>query len=118
MEMLRQSPRTNNRMVYMFTITDNIQVQLNNIVVPMQLDTGASLTIINEAMHQKISYGHSSQIKEAKVRLQTYMGECIPILGSATVHVEYCGQEEDLSLLVIDGEGLVNLANINSLTTD
>ena len=82
-----------------------IHVKLNNVLVPMELDTGASLTVINQPTYNKIGAESVSPIKESKVKLKTYTGECIPILGTINVHVQYNAQEEGLSLLVVDGGG-------------
>ena len=103
-----------------------IHVKLNNVLVPMELDTGASLTVINKSTYNKIAAECLSPIKESKVKLKTYTGECISILGTINVHVQYDVQEEDLSLLVVDGDcpnlqswagtgWVVSLANIHSL---
>ena len=113
----------------MFTARDGssnrliIHVKLNNVLVPMELDTGASLTVINKSTYNKIGAESVSPIKESKVKLKTYTGECIPILGTINVQVQYDAQEEDLSLLVVDGDspnlqswaGTGWVANIHSL---
>ena len=80
-----------------------IHVKLNNVLVPMELDTGASLTVINKSTYNKIGAESVSPIKESKVKLKIYTGKCIPILGTINVHVQYDAQEEGLSLLVVDG---------------
>ena len=37
--------------------------------------------------------------------MKTYIGESIPIIGSINVHVKYKELEEELSFLVVDGNG-------------
>ena len=91
----------------------------------MKLDTGASL--LNKSTYKKIVAECLSLIKESKVNLKAYIGECIAKLGTINVHVEYDVQEEYLSLLLVvrDSPNLMvrdwlgklkmNLANICSL---
>ena len=102
-------------------------MKLNNVLVhvPMKLDTGASL--LNKSTYKKIVAECLSLIKESKVKLKAYIGECIAKLGTINVHIEYDVQEEYLSLLLVVGDGpnlkvrdwlgklKMNLANICSL---
>ena len=39
------------------------------------------------------------------VRLRTYTGEEIPVLGNVAVQVQYQGQEEELPLIIVAGDG-------------
>ena len=100
----------------------NIQVKLNNVLVhvPMELDTGASLTVINKSTYKKNAVECLSLIKESKVKLKAYTGECIAKLGTIDLHVEYDVQEEDRdssNLMGRDwlGKLKMNLAHIHSL---
>ena len=71
----------------------------------MELDTGASLSIIKHFVpcgpfRQGQSCKHHSSVK-----LHTYTKEAIKVLGSITVKVTYKTQAKDLPLLVVAGEG-------------
>ena len=70
----------------------------------MELDTGASLSVISEMTYQ-IWDGRGPPLQPTDVRLKTYTGETLQVKGKINVHVQYEGQEEALSLLVVAGAG-------------
>lgn len=45
------------------------------------------------------------ELKETKIRLKTYTGECIPLVGAINVDIDYQGQKAKGTLLVVKGEG-------------
>ncbi len=61
----------------------------------MEIDTGASLTLMSEQIFQSLW----------TVTLHSYSGESIPVLGTVDVLVKYGGHEVTLPLLVEKGEG-------------
>ena len=64
-------------------------VKANDNLLPMEIDTGASVSVVQQTL----------------VRLQTYTGETIPVLGSVVVPVEHNGQTRTLPLIVTEGSG-------------
>ena len=80
-----------------------VQISLNQVEIPMELDTGASLSVISEMTYQKIWDGLGPPLQPTDVRLKTYTGETLQVKGKINVHVQYEGQEEELSLLVVAG---------------
>ena len=93
----------------MFTFPSNtkpivVTVQVNNVDLPMELDTGASLSLISEATYKSLLPALTS-LSNTSVVLTTYTGEKIPPLGSIDVNVAYQSQEAMLLLLVVAGEG-------------
>ena len=66
-----------------------IQLELNNVPVRMELDTGASLTLINEASYDLIAQNGQAALEQPVVNLRTYTGEAVKMLGSTTVEVKY-----------------------------
>ena len=72
----------------------------------MEIDTGASVSIVSEETFNKIQEGQSKlELKPVAVRLQTYTGEPIPVLGSTLAVVEHGGQTASLPLIVTRGNG-------------
>ena len=63
----------------------------------MEVDTGASVNLMREDNYYKLFPG--CPLSKSEVRLQTYLGEAIPVVGSKVVHVEYEGQQADLPLI-------------------
>ena len=72
----------------------------------MEVDTGAAVTLISKNTYEKSwPQDEAPQLQDAHLNLRTYTGEKLPILGSASVTVEYKGQREELRLLVVEGSG-------------
>lgn len=81
-------------------------VVVSGTLVKMEIDTGASVSIISEERFNSIREGKSLlELKPSTVRLQTYTGESIPILGSTQAVVEYSEQTASLPLIVTQGNG-------------
>ncbi|KAL0151789.1 hypothetical protein M9458_052940 [Cirrhinus mrigala] len=79
-----------------------IDLQLNGKMVSMQLDTGASLSLIPE-------YIYNDKLKDCclhptSIRLVSYTGDKIPVLGELKVPVAYEGQQWSLPLVVVEGD--------------
>ena len=56
-------------------------IRVNGTPVEMEIDTGASASIVREETFNKIQEGQSKlELKPVAVRLQTYTGEPIPVL--------------------------------------
>ena len=62
-------------------------VKINGHSIKMELDTGASVTIISESTY---TIAPQSPL-HSKVPLKTYTGDIIQVLGSAFVEVEHDG---------------------------
>ena len=72
----------------------------------MELDTEAAMSLLSEETYQKFFSGISLQ--QSTVKLKSYSGENIPVLGQMDVLVKYNHQEENLPLLhpvVVKGGG-------------
>ena len=81
----------------------NVELQINNVGVVMELDTGASLTIMSEKIQQKKL--PNLELQPSTVTLKTYSGEQLKVLGQAQVKVIYKTQKVDAPLVVVAGEG-------------
>ena len=83
-----------------------VTVQLNEAELQMEVDTGASVSLISEATYKKLwSTMHRPQTDASSRKLQTYTGEKLNVLGSITIDVEYQTQRHTLPLLVVAGTG-------------
>ena len=82
------------------------EVQVNGSNLHMEIDTGAAVSLISEATYSRLWAGSSApKLEPSDLKLRTYSGEELELVGEATVKVTYDQQEEDLSLLVVKGSG-------------
>ena len=83
-----------------------VTVRVNNAVLQMEVDTGASASIISEETYQNLwPMRGRPPLRSFHTRLCMYTGEELETKGSITVTGEYDGQKEILSLLVVAGTG-------------
>ena len=81
-------------------------VTVNGKQLTMEVDTGASASIINQETFELIREGQSVlELQKSAVKLQTYTGEPIKVEGSTVVLVEHNGQSASLPLIVTQGKG-------------
>ncbi len=78
-----------------------VQVDLDDCIVPMEVDTGASVSIMAEATYRKLWPRRS--LGTSKARLQTYPKEPIEVVGGTNVQVSYEGQTAQLPWVVVRG---------------
>jgi len=69
--------------------------------VVMEVDTGASLTVISENTFKQFE----KPLQQATLRLLTYTKEQIPVLGSCLVLVSHNGKTFTLPVIVVPGNG-------------
>ena len=72
----------------MYTLTGSsvkplvVSVKLNDVDLEMELDTGASISIISKATYNRLwSKGQVPVIQESQVKLKTYIGEQLSVKG-------------------------------------
>ena len=80
-----------------------ITVDVDNYALPMELDTGASLSIISETVYKNLP--SAPKLQSTSAQLKTYTGEPIKVLGCISVKVCHNAQEKCLPLIVVSGEG-------------
>ena len=81
-------------------------INTNGNPLRMEIDTGASVSVISEETFHTIQRGeHPLQLKETSVQLRTYTGDVIPVRGSVLVPVEHNTQSLTLPLIVTEGSG-------------
>jgi hypothetical protein len=82
-----------------------IDVLIDGKHLSLELDTGAAaVSVISEATY-KAQLNSTPQLKEGNVKLRTYTGEEIPVLGTLEVSVSYDDQKSVVTLLVVKGDG-------------
>ena len=79
-----------------------VNVGMNGKNVSMEVDTGASLTVISEMTMKQIPH---LEITPVAAKLHTYTGEMITPVGQANVNVKYEGQVKVLTVIVTPGSG-------------
>ena len=77
-----------------------LNLELESKPIVMELDTGASVSLVSEAAQWP-----KARLQESRARLCTYSGERLPVLGELLVNVKYRGQEKQLPLVVLKGDG-------------
>ena len=81
-------------------------VVVNGASLDMEVDTGAALSLISAATYSQLwPPGCAPQLSKPSVRLRTYTGEELKLVGEAVVQVQYQTQQEDLNLIVVEGNG-------------
>ena len=106
-----------------------LPVKLQDKEIQMELDTGASLSVIGESTYQSI-FRDNHRLYSTDVTLCLYNGQELPILSSTYVHVQCEGQTAMLPLIVVKGAGAslirrnwlehirINWAAVHSLQLD
>ena len=83
-----------------------VKLQINGVCIPMELDTGASLTIMSKKMfHNMWAEELAPKLNYTSTGLCTYTGELLKVLGVADVNVVYKEQQAHLQLLVVQEQG-------------
>ena len=81
-------------------------VNVDGVDLPMELDTGAAVSIISHRTYRTIWPDSKRPVLHpSTARLRTYSGEIIDILGSIHVTASYHNQSKQLSLLVVPTDG-------------
>ncbi|XP_049511924.1 uncharacterized protein LOC125940178 [Dermacentor silvarum] len=83
-----------------------VEVQIEGQNVPMEIDSGASCSIVSEETFRSIE-GKQSKIplRESSTTLVTWSKEALPVVGRASVVVEFKGRTAKLPLLVVKRSG-------------
>ena len=83
-----------------------LDVVLNDVPVKMELDTGASVLVLNKATYDSIrQQTFTAPFQPVESNLRTYTGERIQVLGTTKVKARYGEKELYLPIHVVDGSG-------------
>ena len=79
-----------------------LNVDVQGETISMELDTGAAVSLISEKTYNQ--FFSDVSLKKSTVKLKSYSGEDIPVVGLMEVLVKYNQQEETLPILVVKGD--------------
>lgn len=83
-----------------------VELNVNRQDVNFELDTGCGLTVMNEACFKSTwKASLSPKLEPVQMKLETYTGGPIKVIGAAYVDVTYHQQRKRLPLIVVEGEG-------------
>ena len=82
-----------------------VVVNLDGSDVTMEVDTGASVSVMSETTFQKLWEGNCPKLNPTDVKLRTCTCERLKVLGSITVQVKYQEQTVALGLIIVGGAG-------------
>ena len=80
-----------------------VTLEMSGQPISMEIDTGASLSLISESTYK--SRWPTKRLLPTMAKLRTYSGETLPVLGTMQVQVCHNHQLVDLSLVVVRGDG-------------
>ncbi|XP_023243412.1 uncharacterized protein K02A2.6-like [Centruroides sculpturatus] len=81
-----------------------ILINIENIPVMMEIDSGAGYTVVSEQTLKEIKI-QRDQLEPEEVKLQTWADQNLEVVGTTMVSVQFKGRVMNLSLLVIKGNG-------------
>ena len=79
-----------------------ITLELNGIPLDMELDTGASLTLVNKSTYKAITRDASTGLQPSDAQLWTYTDQLVEIMGTTTVQAKYGEQLLQVPVHVVD----------------
>ena len=84
-----------------------VTVELNQAPVEMEVDTGASVSLISKDTYDRLwpTLTTAPAIQKSDILLRTYTGEHLEVVGSVSVDVHYKEQMAHLPLTVVAGGG-------------
>ena len=80
-----------------------VQVEVDSCIVRMEVDTGASHTLMSETLFQQLWPGRS--LHPSSIGLRSYSKQPIVVRGCCNVNTVYQGQTGVMPLLIVEGDG-------------
>ena len=80
-----------------------VTLEVNGVQLPMEVDTGAAVSVISSTTRDK--FFPKCSLRSTMAVLTTYTGEQMPLAGKITVEVSYGDQGGHLPLYVVDRDG-------------
>ena len=83
-----------------------VKVNINNVNLQMEVDTGATLSIISEKTYKRLwpIKRLTPLLKYSDITWKMYAGEQIEVLGSIDINATYLNQKKQLLFLVVSGD--------------
>ena len=80
-------------------------VTLDQVEVAMEVDTGASISVMSESTFRETWKGSVPNLQSSDVCVKTYTGESLDAIGSIDVDMDYEGQRESLQFHIVAEAG-------------
>ncbi|UYV76356.1 K02A2.6-like [Cordylochernes scorpioides] len=95
------------KIVNLWRTTDpiKIEVQINDKILSFEDDTGSAYSLISESTRRFFRLPNPCPADPLRVKLATYSGQPLPVLGTLDVPVQYQNSTQTLPLMVVGGEG-------------
>ena len=82
-----------------------VELQIQNVPVRMEVDTGASLSIMSHQTYSSTwSKGCLPPLKPTEAKLHTYTGERTDVIGAINVDAQYENQKASLNFVIMQGD--------------
>lgn len=92
--------------VFPYVATLTITLIVNETETQFEVDTCCKVTVINETDFNKLGNSQGKpELKKCPIKLKTYTGQKVEILGSGTVGVKHKKMVKDLPLIIVLGTG-------------
>ena len=78
-----------------------LEVELNGTIVSMAVDTGAAVSLMSQAVQERLFL--QATLQAATTNLQTYTGEAMKVIGKLPVTATYANQSKALTLYIVPG---------------
>ena len=104
-----------------------VEVKINGSSLNMELDTGASKSVISKHKYDQLWRKDKPTISRSNVNLHTYGGEPLPVEGEIEVNISTmkCPNPIKANIMIVSGNGpcllgrdLISILNITSLATN
>lgn len=83
-----------------------VDMQIDGEEVNFEIDTGRCLTLMNEETFKGTWKNHKlPSLRPIKIKLETYTGDPVKVIGATLVKVKYKQQEVSLPLVVFERDG-------------
>ena len=91
-----------------------LDVMMNNTKIIVEVDAGASATVINESTFHQIWPKQKPDVSNTDL-LRTYTGEKVSLLGTVNTTIRYHDPTTTLHVLIVNGQG-PNILGRDSIT--
>ncbi|UYV62324.1 K02A2.6-like [Cordylochernes scorpioides] len=95
------------KIINLWRTTDpiKIEVQINDKILSLEYDTGFACSLISDSTRRFFKLPNPCPADPLRVKLATYSGQPLQVLGTLDVPVQYQNSTQTLPLMVVGGEG-------------
>uniref|UniRef100_A0A5S6Q2K1 Reverse transcriptase domain-containing protein n=1 Tax=Trichuris muris TaxID=70415 RepID=A0A5S6Q2K1_TRIMR len=81
-----------------------VKVKLNGVSIDMEVDSGASFTVLSESVFKRLSSKSQSRLEAFPQLLCDFQGHRVHVLGAASLNVEFGTYSGMLTALIVKGQ--------------